>query len=880
MNAKNTFDIEKIKLIQKIEQSNITLEQLINNNYRVRLLSSEQLKKLEDIKSKNEKFKHKLESNEFEIAIVGLEKAGKSTFANALIKNNILPSAPERCTFTSTRLISGSDKASVQFYTESEFERIFQELLTEIEYPTINQTNKNRIVKVELTNEEKQELIRLQTRYQNIVNGSLIVGNKEEELKNISNLINKLEEKREGFDSQIESSAKKQTKGSFKTLDLNTFEHYFNTLEEKNPILYKNHVGKTDEEIKDILKCRDRLNLSGETKSFSGKELKTDIFQSYIKGEQQGTDTSKPRSVRSIEIESSELKQLDNAIIYDVPGFDSPTKIHIRQTEERLKAADAIILVTNVGTNPSLQGTTLSVITKNTDEDGIALRDKLFVFGNQLDRVNNEEHLQGNTNILINDVEKYKIGERKRIFTGSAFKYLSDEKIIPEVKLRHNIDSGIDNIRTALIQYYQTERFEILKRKVDTNNKLMQATLEDILKNSDFDENFSQTSEQAKITKSAYNTTEKSLKWELQKLRDELKKEILDELYFTHKFRHSIYNEAYFIELNDEKFEQQRILHDDSVRLDLAISKINQKIREDIHKEYLEEFTHLIKLMTDDKAKEIEIRLLRIFTSAICQDYPAIYVEIEPLCKTYIQKVTREVAHSENSFTYLLERFSRDIFDILLSAPVLSQDRTNRYKESQKEYTYLDSYYSSGAGHLINLILIQKKQSLFNLDNIGSLANVAQNIISTASSINGTTIAINKLKDIVNLLQNTTSTFTIKDISGINSILEQAKVSTTMEQVLTEINTDISNLKHVLEKAVIPASNLELAFLNGVDKQVKRLIAAFENSDSQFSNIWDDFISKIVPIVKKSEFEQINDKIETNKLKKNLLDDISAILNS
>ena len=133
MNAKTNFDIEKIQLIEKIERSNQILEKLIENNFKVGLLKSEQLNKLEEIKKKNQKFQYKLESNEFEIAIVGLEKAGKSTFANALIKSNILPSAPERCTFTSTRLISGTDQASVQFYTEVEFERIFQELLNEIE---------------------------------------------------------------------------------------------------------------------------------------------------------------------------------------------------------------------------------------------------------------------------------------------------------------------------------------------------------------------------------------------------------------------------------------------------------------------------------------------------------------------------------------------------------------------------------------------------------------------------------------------------------------------------------------------------------------------------------------------------------------------------
>ena len=137
MNATNKneqFEMEKNQIIQTMDERNATIAQLLQHNHRVRLLSGAQVQQLEEIQQKNQKYRHKLASNEFEIAIVGLEKAGKSTFANALIKSNILPSAPERCTFTSTRLVSGSDRATVEFYTEAEFEAIFQALLKEVGY--------------------------------------------------------------------------------------------------------------------------------------------------------------------------------------------------------------------------------------------------------------------------------------------------------------------------------------------------------------------------------------------------------------------------------------------------------------------------------------------------------------------------------------------------------------------------------------------------------------------------------------------------------------------------------------------------------------------------------------------------------------------------
>lgn len=808
MNFNSKFEAEKNALVESINKTNATLDSLIVNNLRVNLLNREQNEKLTELKNKNEILKRKIISNEFEIAIVGLEKAGKSTFANALMKSNILPSAPERCTFTSTRLVNGNDQARVKFYTEEQFEATFQALLEEIEYPHQAEIGKT----------------------------------------------------------------------SFRSLSIESFEQYFNLLETENPALYKSHIGKTDEEIKDILKSRDRLILTGETKSFSGEDLKSDSFKSYIKGDNQGKDTSKPRSVCSIEIESSELTGLDNAIIYDVPGFDSPTKIHMRQTEERLKAADAIILVTNVGTNPSLQGTTLSVITKNTDADGIALKDKLFVFGNQLDRVNDESQLKSNPDILIADVEKYKIGDRKRVFTGSAYKYLSDEKIITDATFKNEIESGIDAIRDALVNYYQTERFEIIKRKLGTNRKLINSTLNEVLMlhRSKLDENFSEESARARIAKTAYNKAEDNLLFSLKKLQDTLKNEIYAQQYFTNKFHASVQENNFFPEVSHEQFERHRILDNDSVRPDLPIEKINHSIRNVIHKKYLDNFSHLIKEMTDEKSKEIEVRILDTFTSAICSDNPSMSSEIEGMCSEYIYKVTREVAHDDNSFTYLLERFSRDVFDALLSSPILSEDRKNRYNSSSKEFSYLDGYYSDGRGVLIKTILAQKEDGLLEsgidsiLESISSLRSMARSAGNSAYS--------ERLDDILSSLKRTSLKLALVTSSDIVSgLLAGVKPSADESQVLDEINTDIRNLIKVLQVAVIPASGLELAFMNGVDKQIKRLISAFQERNCLYSDYWNDFISKIVPTIKRSEFDNINLLMETNSIKRELLDQMQEI---
>ena len=792
------FQEEIQREISKIEKQNQLINQIINENTKIDILQNDQNQQIDDILDKNNKYLYKLKSNEFEIAIVGLEKAGKSTFANALIGNDVLPSAPERCTFTSTRLTNGADKAIVEFYNEDEFNKIFIELLKDIEYPN--------------------------------------------------------------YETE-----------SYKTISLEKFHSFFNALETKNPNLFKNHVGKTDEEIKDIINCRDKLILTGKVKEFTGDELLTDTFQMYIKGENKGKDTSKPRSVKKVEINSSKLQKLETAIIYDVPGFDSPTKIHERQTIERLKSADAIILVTNVGRNPSLVGTQLNIITNNSDSDGIPLRDKLFVFGNQLDTANSEAESKGNIKTLQENVEKYKIGEQKRVFTGAALKYLViDHKIIKkdDYKISYEFDSGIEKIYNELIYYYEHERFEILKRKIDTNRRELKSIFKEILEQSemDFDPNFAEN-EKNRITREAYKNIENALENNLKILKNKLKKEIWDEKYFSQKFKEDVQNLDYFKLIDEDDINNIKIYKDDSLTLDTPIEKMNQAIREILHSKFLQEFSNLIKYMTDEKSKDIELRILRTFVSSIVDDNSSIvFDEIEQDSEKLIQQLTSDISHNEGRFTYLIERFSRDIFDILISSPLYTHDRKDKYQKASVEFEYLDKYYNAGNGILVKMILTGKKEG--KIENILSLANTLVSWASNALTWSNNATKVLEISTKIIYLSKNNINF------NIDEILNNKQKSQNEEEVLNEINQDINNLRDILENAVTPAINLESAFLNSIDKQIKILINSFKESNTKNSNVFNNFIAKVVPKIKSDEIGSINKKLENYKLQQEVLKQI------
>jgi len=70
------------------------------------LVSADQKALLHKAGEPAEKLRQRLHNGEFRIAVVGLEKAGKSTFVNAWLGCDLLPAKTARCTFTTTQIYS------------------------------------------------------------------------------------------------------------------------------------------------------------------------------------------------------------------------------------------------------------------------------------------------------------------------------------------------------------------------------------------------------------------------------------------------------------------------------------------------------------------------------------------------------------------------------------------------------------------------------------------------------------------------------------------------------------------------------------------------------------------------------------------------------
>lgn len=371
------------------------LEQIIGGITKIlelegnRIVTPEMSASLQGLRKEAECLLPKLKKGEFEIAVVGLEKAGKSSFSNAFIGLTALPTADERCTYTSTciRPVDGPNRegyAEVTFYNRQEFSRSFQEKLEKMGIPDAH-------------------------------------------LYNTDNL---------------------------------SVEKYKQLFENCEPDKKERYENSLHQDILATLQNKQQLQqyIGAPMRPFSQSELSDPEFKAFI------TSPGKAIATKDVVIYSAELQAMPNAVMYDVPGFNSPTAMHKEQTLEKMRAVDAIIMVAKAN-EPTLTSEVLSVF-KDRDMDGAYLSDKLFVFANKADLATDLEKNKKTT--YYEWMERWKIlpnnaASKERFVFGSAQAALHDKQAQEKLGMK---DGGIEVLRERLKIYYETTRFEVLKKRV------------------------------------------------------------------------------------------------------------------------------------------------------------------------------------------------------------------------------------------------------------------------------------------------------------------------------------------------------------------------------------------------------------------------------
>lgn len=638
--------MSKQDFIDKLSKADEIFSKIFKADSDSLVIQGEERDKLTALQVANKKILNKLKSGEFTVAIVGLEKAGKSTLGNALIKLMVLPEYDgKRCTFTTTEIRSGEeDFAEVYFYTEKEFNKIFIDMLKAAEYPVDATTTYSTMThqaflnywEIVEKNPDKTELVKKIGK--NIV----------EDIKTI--LIDKSPNGRGRIQPLLLQVQKRFNEKFLTDRRFNEFKTYITGILQEIP--------KPDG-TKDVVRVAD------------------------------------PYAVKNVFVRSKNLKDMSHIVLYDVPGFDSPTEIHQRQTKEKLQDADAIIFVMNASANAEFVAPQLNMLSIE-DPYGVILSDKTFVFANRLDKANGISEAKNNLESLKNDAIRHGISKNEHVFGGSARAVLEDLGFFPPVARpqlnQWGMSDGVDDLRQAIQIYYDNDRFIALKRRAE---KIL-ADIREILQNlfnrySNGDLSYADAS--TEILMEIQSRLPKFLE-EAHRITQEHMETILRERPFTKAITENIKSIYPFVDKNLPLIRSVEL----QVGLDghgiYQTTAVDSNVRDKLNVQFIEAMVTKSTEFTSGRQAELRQKLVDSFLTVMGMEpttthKSALNDSVNELFDSMLVK-----GGAECNFNSLVERFTLTLIETLIKNPFASPARCLKVKEALDELVSFSVYYN------------------------------------------------------------------------------------------------------------------------------------------------------------------------------------------
>jgi len=796
------------------------------------ILSPAEMNGLEIQRENLGRLRHKLATGELEVAVVGLEKAGKSKFSSAFVnKPGLFPSADERCTFTSTALRYGeTDLAVVEFYTQQDFREKVAGMLQDVAYPSSN----------------------------------------------------------------IDS------------ISLNAFRQHFDALKETDKALYNLHASKTESDLIDIIEGRARINpmLGHETKRFN--DLTSSELYSYI------TDKQLSRAVKSVTFYSSNLVGLENIVLYDVPGFDSPTLVHLNQTIEKLKQVDAIVMVKNVKM-PSLKGGEVDILVKNSDMDGIPLGDKLFVFGSYADAVSSNEQLEKNKNLLTTDLTKSlrKPFSTQRMFTGCL------DAQYESTLIERGGKTETAELKQALSEYNARERADILFKRINRSVEEIKTTLRAIVERTQIE--IMDRREESGIVLDLLDESRAAIDTAIPRFINPIKTKIQTERDFTKRVIEGI--DACMPTL-DQAFIDDTLheIQSSDTRNVINFTKLNLELRDRMATKIKEAIITLVLDVSMKDARAIQDGILSIVLDAlhIHPTHPK-KAALTQAVSGFIEQQTATVSLRDAAFKPLIERFIVDLLDTMILQPLGYDARRKRFNEGKADL-YMLSLFSKNSGFdlpyrspLVAAVLAQKlgnentleladqyrdefrramprtsdeSESTLAMQFVSTLAEIAINrvvplsdvrqivkkVVQSSASLPGLSRVASNFQALLQELGGSGNELAQSENTYLDFLLNDVKQANSEDEVKQEIETDLKNLVYLFKDCVAAAMNLELPFVSAITLMTERLREVFQDK------AYRSFISAHVRDILAADFERIDNQSAQRETRARLVNEMRDVL--
>ena len=712
-----------------LQEANKTISVLKSISNVSDILNNEEKINLHTLSEKFEDWNDRLLDERYRVAIIGTEKAGKSTFANALLRRDFLPEDEGRCTFTTTTIESSTqDSAKVEFFTKEEFLNKFYSLCKEIEFEC---------------NYEKVTL---------------------EELEDFCQTVS----------SAVATS---------------------NAVDDLRDIIAK----KNDIEI----------YLSRPIEIFQDEEI--DKMKSYI------TDEVKARAVKNITIQSTQFKEKENLIIYDVPGFDSPTNLHLEQAKWYMRNADIVIMLVSLADRISFVKSQADFLNETKDRYGQKLSNKLIVVASKFDKhivddkEASDEKIKKSYDLLIKELKKFNLYKQNNLFLASSLGFLEKEGIVstkyayPNLS-KHNYNDGLDKIEARLEEFLSGEALEILNENFQIDNaEVVNFVLNFKKKHNPSKDERKKRSEEIQLIDTKWDVIKEQLKSSLTDYQQLIKETSFE---FDNHIAQKV-SDLWINELKQTLTEELKKAKSDIVsgRADVVqATKINEKIRENIYKKSLEKIVHIsTDTITIETTQQKDTLVQAI--AKILFDNQHIDVTLFDELYAIINNISENFQYDAKSYRPLILRFLNAIFELLILNRITHDEKETRVARFQ--------------------LLRADIESLLNYDNRydDSLGFYEQPLIQQI------------------LIQNTN--YQLKQ-STITSLLKGATIASTETEVLQEIEKDLDAIGEIFNTVLLKAIEIESPFKASLNDQIQAILNDVnENSKSKLKSFLVEHIETI-----------------------------------
>ena len=630
--------------VNNLEETYNVLSEILTKDPDGLVISGTDRHKLEELINRNKELLRKLRTGEFAVAVVGLENSGKSTLGNAFLKTpDVLPEDSIRCTYTKTEIRSCSEDygeyGEVIFYSYDEFNDDFKRKLRQLKY-----------------------------------NGN----------------------------------------ADFSSLDIESFDRFLKSMAGKDPE-YPKKTSNIAMDIRAILEGRKDIAdyLGKSPMEFIGAgSLTNPEFRFFITGIKDRKENSEggnipnrsaiPYAVKEVKMRSANLRDMSHIVLYDVPGFNSPTALHKKLTEEMLIDADAIIFVANVDENPNIDDRQLGIFQAGCDAYGIYFNEKSFFFGNKLDKANDEQIAKNNMAMFRQDVVKrYHIADERHVFFGSAKAYLDkvtgvNSKSISTL-LEWNMPIGIDELRNSVREYHNNERFDVLRKRAEKTLHDTTEFLRDILDHTQ--EAIDQPSDGGEILLQIKNSLSEFVK-ESKLILDGYKADIARETPFSKLITDNIDSIYASVSKDDE------IVRSAEARQNLDTSRIypaesvDVDIRKKLHRNFISEIVSRTADATHNKEQEIYTALSRKFLDILDVPESSMYYdELEQSIRSVFDDIRVANDGETCRFNTLVKRFTTSLIESIILHPFASNSRLQNVRDNcLTEFFSLAVYYATQKG--------------------------------------------------------------------------------------------------------------------------------------------------------------------------------------